>query len=153
MKTKLARISLAAGTLWFLLGWFVLGDAPEWFLISAAFGGVAAVLGSRRVRPLGVALLLLSTASAFLEYQAQQRRRDRVREVGQRLVAAGSAWNSRADVPLLAATRTVSVKALGLLFRRIRTATSHALGRRRRRRRGLDTLRLAKPSSAATLSP
>jgi hypothetical protein len=150
MKTKLARISLAAGTLWFLLGWFVLGAAPEWFLMSAAFGGVAAVLGSRRVRPLGVALLLLSSASAFLEYQAQQRRRDRVREVGQRLVAAGSAWNSCADDPFLAATRIGSVKALGLVFPRIRTATSHALGRRRR---GLDTLRLAKPSSAATLSP
>jgi hypothetical protein len=84
MKEYTARICLAVSAIWFVLGGFVMGYAPEWFAIAGAFGIVAAILGKRWVRVWGSALVLASTVATIANYQGQQREQARVREIRER---------------------------------------------------------------------
>jgi membrane protein implicated in regulation of membrane protease activity len=84
MRKKAARVCLVVAVVWFILGAFVLGHAPEWFAISAAFAAVAASLGVRSVRISGVVLLVISVAVAVGAYEARQNWKLRVREIQQK---------------------------------------------------------------------
>ena len=75
---------LLIAIIWFILGAFVLGNAPEWFVISGIFAALAALLGVRLVRISGVVLVVASAVVAIGEYQAEQSWRGRVREIQQK---------------------------------------------------------------------
>jgi membrane protein implicated in regulation of membrane protease activity len=81
MRQKSARVCLVVAVVWFILGAFVLGNAPEWFATSAAFAAVAAFLGVRSVRISAVVLVFLSVAVAIGAYEARQNLKARVREI------------------------------------------------------------------------
>jgi hypothetical protein len=81
MRQKAARVCLIIAIIWLILGAFVQGNAPEWFVISAMFAASAALLGVRLVRISGVVLVVASAAVAIGEYQAEQILRARVREI------------------------------------------------------------------------
>jgi hypothetical protein len=84
MRQKAARVCLLIAIIWFILGGFVLGNAPEWFVISAFFAALAAFLGVRLVRISGTVLAVASVVVAIGEYQAEQIMKARVREIRQR---------------------------------------------------------------------
>ena len=84
MRQKAARVCLVVAIVWFILGAFVLGNAPEWFAVSGAFAAVAAFLGVRSVRISGVVLVVASVVVAVGEYQARQIMKARVREIQQK---------------------------------------------------------------------
>jgi hypothetical protein len=84
MRQKAARVCLAIAVIWFILGGFVLGNAPEWFVISAAFAALAAFLGVRWVRLSGVVLVVASIAASIGRYQAERIMREKVREIQQK---------------------------------------------------------------------
>ena len=81
MRQKAARVCLVIAVVWFILGFFVLGNAPEWFVISAAFAALAAFLGVRLVRMTGAVLVVASVVVAVGDYQAEQKMKARVREI------------------------------------------------------------------------
>jgi hypothetical protein len=84
MRQKAARVCLLIAIIWFILGGFLLGNAPEWFVISAFFAVLAAFLGVRLVRISGTVLAVVSVVVAIGEYQAEQIMKARVREIRQR---------------------------------------------------------------------
>jgi membrane protein implicated in regulation of membrane protease activity len=84
MSQKAARVCLVVAVVWFILGAFVLGNAPEWFAVSAAFAVVAAFLGVRSVRISGVVLVVISVVVAVGAYEARQNLKARVREIQQK---------------------------------------------------------------------
>jgi len=81
MRPKAARVCLLAAVVWFMLGAFVLGNAPEWFIVSAVLAVVAALLGARFVRVSGAALAVVSIAVAVGEYQAAETLKARARRI------------------------------------------------------------------------
>ena len=87
MRKSIAKICLVVAIVWFILGTGVIGHAPEWFLISAAFAFVAMLLGKRLVRISGALLVVVSIAVAIGEYRAKLRSAARIREIKQK--AAG----------------------------------------------------------------
>jgi len=84
MKQKAARICLIVAIVLFVLGAFILGHAPEWFIITAAFAVGAVVFGVRWIRITGALLVVISIVVAISEYQARQQLRERVREIQQK---------------------------------------------------------------------
>jgi len=84
MKKKTARICLIVAIVLFVLGAFILGHAPEWFVVTAAFALGAVVLGVRRVRVTAALLVVVSIVVAISEYQARQQLRERVRDIQQK---------------------------------------------------------------------
>lgn len=85
MKERIASICLTVAIVWFILGWFVIGYAPEWFLIAAGFALAAVVLGERRVRIGGALLVTVSVTTAVIDYRASQEMKERAREIKQKL--------------------------------------------------------------------
>ena len=63
----------------------MLGNAPEWFVISAAFAAVAVFLGVRLVRIIGVVLVVASIVMTIGEYQVEQSLKARVMEIRQKI--------------------------------------------------------------------
>lgn len=102
MKERIARVCLAVALVWLLLGSFVIGHAPVWFLIAAAFALAAMMLGARYIRIGGALLMVVSIVVAMIEYRAAQRMKERVREIKQqseRMHRASEASGAAKDLP------------------------------------------------------
>lgn len=85
MKQKAARICLVVTVVLLVFGAFLLGPAPEWFVITAAFAVGAVVFGVRWIRIVASLLVVISIVAAISEHQAKQRMREPVQEVQQKL--------------------------------------------------------------------
>jgi hypothetical protein len=67
VKPRLANVSLAAASVLFLSGFFILCECPGWFAVAAGFAGLAALTSKGKLRMCAIGLLICSLAATGIE--------------------------------------------------------------------------------------
>jgi len=80
VKAGLASISLAVCIALFFLGFLLLCFCPGWYLVAAAFAGIAVWLGAPKTRFWGAFWIVGSLTVAGVHVYGKSREQERIRE-------------------------------------------------------------------------